>query len=56
MELLADRTMTYVPVDLFDLGLAATLVVINGALSLALQLGYFANSLSLRCVWSFNSP
>jgi len=33
--------MTYAPVDLFDLGLAATLVVINGALSLALQLGLF---------------
>ncbi len=30
--------MTYIPLDLFDLALAAILVVINGALSLALQL------------------
>ena len=33
--------MTYVPVDFLDLALAATLVVVNGALSLALQLGLF---------------
>jgi putative ABC transport system permease protein len=38
--------MTYAPVDLFDLGLAATLVVINGALSLALQLGLFRQRVS----------
>ena len=33
--------MTYVPVDLADLALAATLVIVNGALSFALQLGLF---------------
>ena len=33
--------MTYVPVDIFDLVLAATLVVVNGVLSLVLQLGIF---------------
>ena len=33
--------MTYVPVDIFDLALAATLVAVNGVLSLVLQLGIF---------------
>ena len=31
--------MTYIPLDISDLAIAAVLVVLNGALSLALRLG-----------------